>query len=151
VCFSIRLGQIECDKAQGSHQIQIQFLEKRPGIWLNHCLLERPINLQQEIGRRFIVIEWQRLLSLSFQDSRQTNIELLEDVCHMRSQSSDPDSSIPQNTENLFAGKVLKSSQLTEIETEHDADIHKKHFGIDVWLCMHFQKEICAETYTMVL
>jgi hypothetical protein len=29
-----------------------------PNVWVNHCLLERPINVQQEMDRRLIVPEW---------------------------------------------------------------------------------------------
>jgi hypothetical protein len=27
-------------------------------VWFNHCLLERPITVQQEVNRRLIVPEW---------------------------------------------------------------------------------------------
>jgi hypothetical protein len=58
VSFSISLHEIQGDTAQCEYQIQSQPREKRPNFWLNHCLLERPINVQQEIDRRLSVPEW---------------------------------------------------------------------------------------------
>jgi hypothetical protein len=49
-------------------------------IWLNYCLLESPINRQQETGYASIVLEWQCVLPSLFQDSKQTDIEFLEDL-----------------------------------------------------------------------
>jgi hypothetical protein len=86
-----------------SIKFKSSFLKTAPDIWLNHCLLERPINLQQETDRRSVVTEWQCVLPSSFYDAKQTGIELLEDLCRMKCPSYDPDSGIPQKTANLFA------------------------------------------------
>jgi hypothetical protein len=133
-------------------------------IWLNYCLLERPKNLEQETSRCLMVIEWQCVLPSSFQDSKQTDIELLEDVRRMRCQGYDSDLGIPQKTENLFAGvaraviyqsdgifvgKFLKTSQPIEIGQKHRADILKDNFSVDGSLCTRFQNEGCVETSTM--
>jgi hypothetical protein len=49
------------DKAirlSASIKFEVSLVKSAPNVWLNHCLFERPINVQQEIDRRLIVPEW---------------------------------------------------------------------------------------------
>jgi hypothetical protein len=105
------------------------------------------------------------ILPSSFQDSKQTDIELREEVRRMRCPSCDADSDIPQKTENLFAdvaravfhqsdgivvGKFLRTSQLVQIRKEHRVDMVEENIGIDGRLSMRFQNKVCAETHTLL-
>jgi hypothetical protein len=40
-----------------SVKFKTSLVKSGPTVWLNHCLLERPINVQQEVNRRLIVLE----------------------------------------------------------------------------------------------
>jgi hypothetical protein len=51
-------------------KLEPSFLKAIPNVRLGHCLPERPTHLEEEIGRRLIVIERQYVLPSSLQDSK---------------------------------------------------------------------------------
>jgi hypothetical protein len=51
-------------------KLESSFLKGTPNVRFGHCLPERPIDLEEEIGRRLTVIEKQYILPSSLQDSK---------------------------------------------------------------------------------
>jgi hypothetical protein len=84
-------------------KLEYSLLKGTPNVRLGHCLPERAIDLEEEIGRRLIVFEKQYVLSSSLHDSKYAQIKFLEDVCRMRWPSYDSDPGVTQDSRNFFA------------------------------------------------
>jgi hypothetical protein len=78
-----------------------------------------------------------------FHDSKQRDIELLEDLSRMRGSSCDEDPGIPEKidhllsdmaravihqSEGIFTSKLIETSRIAENGKEHDADILTQNF-----------------------